>query len=89
MSDNLIDRPGAIEHAVAFWKDNDGDSAMQMIIDYLRTVPARDAVEIIRCRECIHLQKNGQCDKTSLWIGNKEDGGSDDFFCGYGERKTE
>lgn len=40
MSDSLIDRQGAIEHAIAFWKDNDGDSAMQMMIDYLRTVPS-------------------------------------------------
>ena len=52
-------------------------------VDDMSTV---DAVEIVRCRECIHLQKSGQCDKTSLWIGTKEDGGCDDFFCGYGER---
>ena len=46
-------------------------------------------IEIIRCKYCAHLQKNGQCDKTHLWIGNKEDSGSDDFFCGFGERKIE
>lgn len=40
MSDSLIDRQGAIEHAKTFWDNNDGDSAMQMIIDYLRTVPS-------------------------------------------------
>ena len=48
-----------------------------------------NTVDVVRCRECIHLQKNGECYKIHLWIGNKEDGGCDDFFCGYGERKTE
>ena len=42
----LIDADGAIEHAIAFWKENDGDSAMQMIIDYLRTVPTVNAEPI-------------------------------------------
>ena len=56
----------------------------ELLIEYIE-----HTVEVVRCKECLHLQKSGQCDKTSLWIGNKEDGGCDDFFCGYGERITE
>lgn len=63
------------------WSDHIDIDDLRKIIEGLPTI------EIVRCRECIHLQKNGQCDKTHLWIGNKEDGGCDDFFCGYGDRK--
>ena len=68
--------------------EGDFKKAFKLLCEKLDDAPIIDAVEVVRCRECIHLQKSGQCDKTSLWIGNKEDGGCDDFFCGYGEMKA-
>lgn len=56
---------------------------------FFRPVYEIEVDEIVECKDCKHLQESGHCDKTCLWIGNKEDGGCDDFFCGCGERKTE
>lgn len=66
--------------------EGDFKQAFKLLCEKLDNAPTVDAVEIVRCRECIHLQKSGQCDKTHLWIGTKEGGGCDDFFCGFGGR---
>jgi len=57
------------------------------VLEEIAITLSNNFIEIVHCRECIHLQKSGQCDKTHFWIGTKEDGGCDDFFCGYGDRK--
>ena len=81
----LIDADELLKHAIPLswsvqkWVD-------EVTIGLMSTV---DAVEVVRCEKCKYLQESGHCDKLSLWIGNQEDGGCDDFFCGYGERKTE
>lgn len=53
----------------------------------LKTHLYSDAVEVVRCEKCKYLQESGRCDKFSLWVGNQENGGCDDFYCGYGEPK--
>ena len=62
--------------------------SMERTVEKL-TKALAEAEPIVRCKDCKYLQKSGQCDATSLWIGTKEYGGCDDFFCGFGERKTE
>ena len=64
--------------------EGDYKKAFKLLCEKLDDAPT---IEIVHCRECIHLQKSGQCDKISLWIGTKDDGGCDNFFCGYGDRK--
>lgn len=59
---------------------------IELVISEFPTVYAEP---VVRCKECIYLQESGHCNKTCLWVGNKEDGGCDDFFCGYGERRED
>lgn len=54
----------------------------ELLIEYIK-----HTVEVVHCKECVHLQKDGHCNKLSFWIGNPDDGGCDDFSCGYGEPK--
>lgn len=49
--------------------------------------PTVDAVEVLRCKECIYFHKTigisfGKCSMTSLFP-------YDDDFCSYGERKQQ
>jgi len=67
--------------------EGDYKRAFQLLCEKLDNAPTVDAVEVVRCRECKHLQKNGYCVRNSIWIGTQEDGGCDDFFCGDGDRK--
>lgn len=42
--------------------------------------PTIDAVEVVRCGECIHANTVGFCTKNELFI-------DDDWFCADGERR--
>ena len=53
----------------------------------LKTAPTVDAVEVVRCKDCCHHEDEEPgmvyCPHiVGSWVEN-------DFFCGYGERKTE
>lgn len=95
--DDLISRKAAKE------KFNDippfigmtGGCVQQMLDD----IPAVDAVEVIRCKDCKHWhEETGWCNKHSHFIGSKGEAchpwestewkmlNADDF-CSYGERK--
>lgn len=56
------------------------------VVDLLLHAPAVDAVEVVRCRECIHCDpENYHCDHhmgTAAPLKRKPDD-----FCSYGERK--
>lgn len=51
--------------------------------------------EIIRCRDCVysHMTYGGDCKNCDKWEEMYESGESlylkGDFFCGFGERKTD
>lgn len=54
--------------------------------------PTIDAVEVVRCRDCVHreLWRSGYRCKLNAdpYAGPVVDGGSDEF-CSYGERRTD
>lgn len=81
-----------IEYAKSLWQDNDGDSAMQMLIDYLRT---KDMAEVVRCRECIYYKEKGYDSHPYCyyfdepWSPSRGISREPDDFCSRGERKTE
>ena len=55
--------------------------------DIILSMPTVDAVEVVRCKDCIYYHKKlgigfGQCSKCTL-MPYPED------FCSYGERKEE
>ena len=64
---------GGYEYVEVFYKD-DVDNA-----------PTVDAVEVVRCKDCIHYwNRNGVCDAHIDLIDV-----DDDCYCSWGERKDE
>ena len=66
-----------------------------MAISKLKEAPAADAVEVVRCKDCVYccistdpktnisIQKCGYVGFNPVQSSQV----SDDFYCGYGERK--
>ena len=50
--------------------------ALDMAIEALLA----DAVEVVRCKDCKHLYKDGECPLRTWFTHTEED------FCSYGER---
>lgn len=50
----------------------------------MNAIPSVDAVEVVRCRECIHYdpRKFLPCTRLGLFI-------TDEFFCGVGKKAEE
>lgn len=46
-------------------------------------VPSADVVEVVRCKNCKHLYKDGEC-PLRTWFTHDEDD-----YCSYGERKED
>ena len=86
--------------ANAFLKDILTGGIGKTIIEYsesdigymIRKRPTEDALEVVRCRECCHLEKGYRC-RTPLGAGlyNEEyilvD--PEDDFCSYGEKRRD
>ena len=47
--------------------------------------PTVDAVEVVRCKDCINRDKKGVCEKFRQRYPFYPE---DDFYCSYGERKV-
>lgn len=65
------------------------DMAIDQADDALRELPSADAVEVVRCKDCIHAEHwYGDKSRCFLW---HEDGIDvfDDGFCNYAERKQD
>ena len=67
-------------------------SKVKAIIARIKTMPTADAVSVVRCRECKHNPKYTDdymygrcvfCCEDDYYAGTP----SDDFYCGFGERK--
>lgn len=50
------------------------------LYDILELIPSADAVEVVRCKDCVFHNEDGLCDVWDDCTG-KED------FCSYGDRK--
>ena len=55
--------------------------------DLIEAAHAVDAVPVVRCRECKHIENSPYGRYCTVWHGHN--GMGDDGFCNYGERKTE
>ena len=65
------------------------DDWIEQIVNRLRNDPEAEWVEIVRCKNCKHRNKDGEC-------GQYDDGTvavscevPDDHYCGYAERRTD
>lgn len=60
----------------------------------IETAPAVDAVEVVRCRECVHRQKY-VCDKLEFFecdhigMGTTRVGVTDNWYCADGKHREE
>ena len=55
-----MDAVGVVQQAIALWSENDGDSAMQSFIDYLRDMPTVDAEPVRHGRWIMEFDKKTQ-----------------------------
>lgn len=53
------------------------------VVRYLNTIPTVDAVEVVRCKNCVHYDGEG----CLLTYGEFEPNSMD--FCSYGERRND
>lgn len=76
-------------HNSVLWPDH-----VEECREALRSIPAADVVEVVRCKDCKH-SKHWYRDKRlcRLWYGEEKPPAPidvfDDGFCNYGERREE
>ena len=60
---------------------------LKMVVDWLNEAPTVDAVEVVRCKDCIKTESHGAdhevfCTLIGAYMGNND-------YCSYGERKAD
>ena len=52
---------------------------------FVKSVPAADVVEVVRCKDCKHIAKiSGYCDAIRSHVSGEA---QEEFFCAFGERR--
>lgn len=59
--------------------------AWNSLIDIIEKAPAVDAVEVVRCKDCLY-NENGCCTHSETYDDTTY---RPDYFCADGERRTE
>lgn len=78
----LIDANALYKKATAAWDDTLCDVCYSEIINLIDEAPTVDAVEVVRCKDCVY-NKKGACDFSEFVDFNYRP----DYFCGNGERE--
>lgn len=79
--DDLISRSAAID-ALLKQPNTPTPSVIRRV---LRQVPAADAVEVVRCKDCIY-NENGCCTHSEYYDDTRY---RPDYFCADGERRED
>ncbi len=66
--------------------DFSGDSIAYDIRSNIQGLPIADVVEVVRCKDCKHYNKEFHF-KDEGWCVNNLYTAKDEHFCSYGERK--
>ena len=80
----LIDADALINDRGNFIVIGAGDNICIDISDIAKA-PTIDAVEVVRCKDCRHMEKSQYGRYCQIW--GMYNGHGDDGFCCYGERK--
>lgn len=74
-----------LEGLFQFGKECEWNDAIEEAMHRFVNLPAIDAVEVVRCKECKwrHDDSNTQYLPCTDWYP------PDDFYCAYGERRTD
>ena len=101
MNNDLISRSALLElgnfmrinKVLADWDELD-NKTKKVVLRYAQKIkriildaPTVDAVEVVRCGECKHIENSPYGRYCTVWHGHN--GMGDEGFCNYGERKTE
>lgn len=67
---------------------NEGwNDACDYIREKLENEPAADVVPVVRCKDCKHMEFQGECEGRYCKVWGFFNSAGDDGFCNYGERK--
>ena len=58
---------------------------LQNVIHWLSSQPRVDAVEVVRCKDCVHMKNQFNARFCNIWC--MYNGMGDEGFCNYGARK--
>ena len=75
-------RTDYFEHFTQY-HDTDQDSLIDMVCYDIEESPTVDAVEVVRCKDCRHMEKSQYGRYCQIW--GMYNGHGDDGFCCYGE----
>lgn len=75
---------GALSSATLFGRSDAGMTALRETVRAIKVLPSTQP-EIIRCRDCKHMQKDEIFHQ--YWCNGNEV--KEDHFCGYAERRTD
>ena len=79
--DDYISRQAAIDDICETVSDFQDVLIPIYYMGLIKALPAADVVPVVRCRDCKHLYKDGECPLRTWYTHVEED------FCSYGERK--
>lgn len=60
---------------------------LSMVYRHIHNAPAVDAVEVVRCKDCIYAQERYGHLKCELGISISNTWNNPNMFCSYGERR--
>ena len=66
---------------------NFGPGGRFIVRNILNDAPTVDAVEVVRCKDCVHMKERFGARYCEVWTMFNGDG--DDGFCNYGERRAD
>ena len=59
--------------------------ATQELVELVKKIENGQLVEVVRCKDCIHMENSAQFRHCRVW--GAINGMGDEGFCNYGERK--
>lgn len=83
----MIDRNEIFPNGTFFANAEDPLKSLDELIKRIWSIPTVDAVEVVRCKDCRWRKQGKLCYMISgcgVPVGT-----GDDFFCQYGERRTD
>ena len=81
---SLINREALLSYA-DLWASCGEHYTAEDVIMMIKTAPTADAVPVVRCKDCRHMEKSQYGRYCQIW--RMYNGHGDDGFCCYGERK--
>lgn len=90
MNSDLISREAAIDalHTLSMYYGPYAEEALKEGGEKLKRLPAVDAVEVVRCKDCKYRGDAYKCPMYfAHWHCDDDDRTEDEGFCAYGERR--